>query len=66
MDETDHDTPARWVRWLTIHDDGRLVVEEVVPRIADGGYTVRLVIVVPPEWRMVQGDVTIRPKASRA
>ena len=59
----DRDTPARWVRWLTIFDDGRVVVDRACPAVDSGGVTLRLVINVPREWRSVQGDIVVSPRA---
>lgn len=55
------DTPAEWTRFLTVFDDGRVVVERECPAVDSGGVTFTLVINVPVEWRRVNGTITISP-----
>lgn len=57
---------TKWTRWLTVHDDGEIVLEKVCPNISDGGITYEIVINVPTLWTTISSTkITLNPSSPR-
>lgn len=51
--------------WITIHDDGRAVLERTLPLKQDGGYTFALNVHCPNDWEEVLRAIEVNVPSTR-